>query len=203
MAAALDLIRAHGVGAVALRHVAKQVETGPASLYAYFTGRDELLEHVLDAAYVQVHLVDTDGHEGGWRHALAETIVNTITTLELYPGLGSVALGTIPVLPGALRLAEHELMLMGGGGVPPDRAALGVDLIAQFAASSAIERTIRMTGDHGEVERDDVRLIYENADPTRFPRVRQHAALLTTPDERARRDFAIRALIGGIEHTTT
>ncbi|WP_241704415.1 TetR/AcrR family transcriptional regulator [Leifsonia shinshuensis] len=199
MAAALRLIQQHGVDAVALRQVAEQVETGPASLYAYFAGRDELLEHVLDAAYAQVQLIDADDDADGWRAALAATIVNTITTLEQYPGLGSVALGTIPVLPGALRLAEHELALMEAGGVPAGRAALAVDLIAQFAASSALERTVRSSGNRGEGERAHVQTAYEHADPERFPRIRQHAALLTTPNEQARRDFAIRVLIDGID----
>lgn len=199
--AALVLIRQHGVDAVALRQVAEHVETGPASLYAYFAGRDELLEHVLDAAYGQVQLVDADDRGNGWRDALAATIVNTITTLEQYPGLGSVALGTIPVLPGALRLAEHELALMEAGGIPTERAALAVDLLAQFAASSAIERTNRSSsgGRRGDGEREQVHTAYANADAKRFPRIRQHAALLTAPNEQARRAFAIRVLIDGIE----
>ena len=199
--AALGLIQRLGVDAVALRQVAEQVETGPASLYAYFDGRDALLEHVLDAAYAQVQLIDDDAR--GWRSALADTIVNTIMTLEQYPGLGAVALGTIPVLPGALRLAEHELTLMEAGGVPAHRAALAVDLIAQFAASSAIERTVRSSGTRGVGERARVRAAYEDADPERFPHIREQAALLTSPDEQARRDFAIRVLIDGIEGSTS
>ncbi|WP_144764974.1 TetR/AcrR family transcriptional regulator [Curtobacterium sp. 9128] len=201
--AALGLIRQHGVDAVALRQVAEQVETGPASLYAYFAGRDVLLEHVLDAAYGQVQLVDAHDHADGWRGALAATIVNTVETLEQYPGLGSIALGTIPVLPGALRLAEHELALMDAGDVSADRAALAVDLIAQFAASSAIERTVRSSSRGGDGEREQVHTTYANADPGRFPRIRQHAALLTAPDEQARRGFAIRVLIDGIEGSTS
>ncbi|WP_336632697.1 MULTISPECIES: TetR/AcrR family transcriptional regulator [unclassified Microbacterium] len=201
--ATLALVRERGVDALTLRQVAERVDTGPASLYAYFANRDVLLEHVLDAAYAEVRLVDTHDGERGWREALAGTIVETITTLARYPGLGSVALGTIPVLPGALRLAEHELALMDEGGVPPGRAALGIDLIAQFAASSAIERSVRLLGGRGDGERQQVRSAYENADPALFPRIRRQAALLTAPDDRARRDFAIRVLIDGIERTAT
>ncbi|WP_348788937.1 TetR/AcrR family transcriptional regulator [Leifsonia sp. NPDC080035] len=201
--AALGLIRERGVDAVALRQVADQVETGPASLYAYFASREVLLEHVLDAAYAQVQLVDIDDGGLGWREALAETIVNTIETLARYPGLGSVALGTIPVLPGALRLAEHELSLMEAGGITAERAALAVDLIAQFAASSAIERTVRPNGNRGDGEREQVRAAYENADPERFPRIRERAALLTSPDDQARRTFAIRVLIDGIDRSAS
>lgn len=195
--AAMALIRERGVDAVSLRHVAEQVETGPASLYAYFEGRDVLLDNVLDAVYADVELVDAE--PARWRDALAATIINTIAALERYPGLGAVALGTIPTLPGALRLAEHELALMASGGIADDRAALAVDLIAQFAAATAIERTVRHDSRRGDGEREHVRRAYEKADPERFPRVARSAALLTGPDERARRDFSIRVLIAGIE----
>lgn len=197
--AALSLISERGVDAVTLRHVAERVQTGAASLYAYFTGRNDLLEHVLDAAYLQVDLAESRGGEHGWRDALAQTVANTIAVLERYSGLGSVALGTIPTLPGALRLAEHELMLMESGGVPIAHAALGVDLLAQFAASSAIERVVRLKDDPFNDRPRQVRAVYQNADPERFPRVAESANFLTVPDEEERRSFAIRALISGIE----
>ncbi|OUC79397.1 TetR/AcrR family transcriptional regulator [Gordonia lacunae] len=196
LGAARALMRERGVEAVSLRQVAQQVETGPASLYAYFANRDVLLEHVLDAAYGEVELVEVGA--GGWREALVATISNTIDALESYPGLGAFALGTIPTLPGALRLAEHELALMEAGAIPEDRAALAVDLIAQFAAATAIEHRTRKEHPRGDVERRHVRAAYENADPALFPRVARSAALLTGPDERARREFSIRAIIAGI-----
>ncbi|MBN9176842.1 MAG: TetR/AcrR family transcriptional regulator C-terminal domain-containing protein [Microbacterium sp.] len=199
----MALIRAHGVEAVTLRQVAEQVETGPASLYAYFANRDVLLGHVLDTAYAHVPLVDAGAHGLDWREALTQTIVNTIDVLQSYPGLGAVALGTIPILPGALRLAEHELMLMEAGGITDDRSAMAIDLIAQFAASTAIERTAQRDGARGDVEREHVRSAYESADPEQFPRITRSAALLTGPDEQVRREFAIRVLITGIELSTT
>lgn len=197
--AAMTLIRENGVDSVALRHVAALVETGPASLYAYFGNRDILLEHVLDAAYGQVSLVDATDDGRDWRDALAATIVHTIETLEMYPGLGTVALGSIPVLPGALRLAEHELALMEAGGVPADRAALAVDLIAQFTASTAVERTVKLSDREDSEDHRRVQGVYESADAVQFPHVARSAALLTGPDDAARRDFAIDVLLTGIE----
>lgn len=44
-----------------------------------------------------------------------------------------------------------------------------------------------------------VRRVDRDADPDRFPRIAGAADLLTQPDERARRDFAIRVLLLGIE----
>lgn len=198
--AALALIRERGVEAVTLRDVAAAVKTGPASLYAYFGGRDVLLEHALDRVYAGVELVDATDRD--WRSALTATIVNTIDALESFPGIGAVALGTIPSLPGALRLAEHELALMEAGGISGADAALAVDLIAQFAASTAVESTARQRGAAaGEGGQGAARDVYRTADPELFPRVQRLASALTEADERRRRDFAIRVIIAGLTAT--
>jgi len=196
LAATLALIRERGVDSVTLRDVAAAVNTGPASLYAYFGGRDQLLEHALDEVYGEVELVEAV--EGDWRSALAATVVNAIEVLESYPGIGAVALGSIPTLPGALRLAEHELALMEAGGIADEDAALAVDLIAQFAAATAVERTARRDGTAADDRREDVLAAYADADPDRFPHVRRLAPALTGADERRRRDFAIRVILSGL-----
>jgi AcrR family transcriptional regulator len=195
--AALALIRDRGVEAVTLRDVAAAVQTGPASLYAYFGSRDVLLEHALDEVYGSVELVDVA--DGDWRAALTATIVRTIEALEAHPGIGTVALGTAPNHPGALRLAEHELALMEAGGIPDADAALAVDLIAQFAAVTAVERTVRDRGQAGAGgQSGDAGALYDHADPERFPRVRRLVPALTGPDERRRRDFSIGVIIAGL-----
>lgn len=193
--AAMALIGERGIEAATLRAVAERVQTGPASLYAYFSSREALLEHVLDAAYSQVTLAAGDADS--WRRALAATIADTVETLQRYPGLGVVALGTIPTLPGAMGLAEHELMLMEAGGVSQDRAALAVDLIAQFVAATAVERRVRRD-QQGAADHSPARKAYEEADPAHFPHVARSAAALTGPDEQARRDFAIGVIINGL-----
>lgn len=202
--AALALIRERGVEAVTLRDVAAAVQTGPASLYAYFAHRDELLEHALDEVYGSVRLVGVgDVADGDWRAALAATIVRTIDALESYPGIGVVALGTTPTHPGALRLAEHELALLEAGGVPDADAALAIDLIAQFAAVTAVERTVRRrSGSGAGAPGADAAALGEHADADRFPRVRRLVPALTGPDERRRRDFSIGVIIAGLEATT-
>ncbi|GAA4176912.1 TetR/AcrR family transcriptional regulator [Gryllotalpicola koreensis] len=195
--AALTLIRERGVESVSLRHVAERVQTGPASLYAYFASRDVLLEHVLDDVYGTVELVDAGAGDRGWRDALAGTIVNTIDALGRYPGLGAVALGMIPTLPGALRLADHELGLMSLGGIPEAQAGLAIDLIAQFVAATATERTVR-GAPLGAPERDAIRDAFRSADPERFPHLVRSVDALTRPTEQERRDFAIQVIIAGI-----
>ena len=132
---------------------------------------------------------------------LFTTIVNTIEKLESFPGLATVALGAIPTREGALRLAEHELTLMELGGIDADAAALGVDLIAQFAAATAIERAVPGKRERGHTEREQLKAAYGGADPQVYPRVARLASALTAPDEPSRRDFAIQAILNGLTST--
>lgn len=108
-----------------------------------------------------------------------------------------MALGSILTLPGALRLADHELALMGRGGVPEPRAALAVDLISQFVAATATERTLR-GAPGGEYDRDQIGQTYRTTDPERFPHVARAADALVGPAEHERRDFAIGVIIAGL-----
>ena len=48
VATALDVLRAEGMDAVSMRRVAADLGTGPASLYAHVTGKDELLDLLYD-----------------------------------------------------------------------------------------------------------------------------------------------------------
>ena len=54
--AALEILRAEGLDAVTMRSVAAELDTGPASLYVYIRGRDELREAILDRVSSTIEL---------------------------------------------------------------------------------------------------------------------------------------------------
>ncbi|WP_237110859.1 TetR/AcrR family transcriptional regulator [Nonomuraea sp. MG754425] len=200
--ATLTLISAQGTRAVTLRAVAAALETGPASLYAYFANRDDLLYAALDAVYERCPLPPA-GLGGDWRVALAASLSGTIDALASYPGLGSVALGTVQLGPGAMRISEHLLMLMQLGGVPDETAVLALDLFALFVAASAVEHSAPMRAvGAGARRRQDlaqqVSQAYAEAAPERYPRLHALSGKLPDADEPARSRFAINTLINGI-----
>ncbi|MFB6571538.1 TetR/AcrR family transcriptional regulator [Streptomyces noursei] len=55
-AAAIGLADAGGLAAVSVRRVARELGTGPASLYRYVAGRDDLVDLMVDAATAEVDL---------------------------------------------------------------------------------------------------------------------------------------------------
>src|SRR5215469_8232639 len=70
VAAAIDVLDEAGMAGLSMRKVADRLGTGAASLYAYVSGRDELLELVFDELVGQVELPEPDPKR--WREQLME-----------------------------------------------------------------------------------------------------------------------------------
>ena len=71
VAGALELIDRDGLGALSMRNLAKELQTGTTTLYRHVVGKDEVLVLVADAVLGETQLrrpVD----RMGWRHVLEE-----------------------------------------------------------------------------------------------------------------------------------
>ncbi|MFE0602670.1 TetR/AcrR family transcriptional regulator [Streptomyces sp. NPDC058892] len=152
--AGLEVLREEGLTSVTMRRVAARLDTGPASLYVYVTGREELLRLMFDAVVATVPLPEASapaargseapssggsGAGAGWREALAATIAGAVRALSEYPGLARVSLGHIPTSPAWLDLFDRVLGLLLAGGVERQRAAWGCDLIALYIGAASYE----------------------------------------------------------------
>src|SRR3954452_21308139 len=67
LAAALDLARREGPGALSMRRIAQELDVWPMSLYRHFRDRDELLDALAQEA---AHDIATPGAGGDWREEL-------------------------------------------------------------------------------------------------------------------------------------
>src|SRR5579875_1361621 len=168
VAAAVALMREHGLERVTMRRLAQELDTGPASLYVYFADADELHAGILDELLGEVDLQPAGGD---WRERLTGVLLSCTRVLFEHPALARSALVTRPSGPHYLNLLETLLALLAEGGVPPDRAAWGVDALLLFAIATAAEQgTRRATPETG---RDMAALVaaVRNADPQDYPRL--------------------------------
>jgi AcrR family transcriptional regulator len=147
---ALRLMREEGVERVTMRRLAKELDTGPASLYVYVRDTDELHAAVLDELLAEVDLSPVAGSEP-WRGRLDAVLGSYVQLLYAHPSLARTAVVTRPSGPNYLALIEALLRLLAQGGVPVDRAAWGVDLLLQLATSNAAEHGTR----NGPAKRKD------------------------------------------------
>lgn len=196
VAAAVAVLRAEGLRKVTMRRLAQELDTGPASLYVYVRNTDELHAAVLD------ELLGTVGpapDAGSWRERLERVLTAYTAMLLRYPDLARSALTARPSGPHYLDLIETLLALLDEGGVPPERAAWGVDLLLQHATATAAEHAGPDADGRGDW--DTLARAVQGADEQTHPHIAALAGPLLSGPPKARLSWGFQALISGIERT--
>src|ERR1700720_2312851 len=155
VAAALTVMRAEGLDKVTMRRLARELDTGAASLYVYVRNTAELHAAMLEQLLGQVDLSPVTA-AGDWRDRLITVLSSYTSILFGQPGLAQSVLVTRPSGPAYLSLAEAILALLAAGGVHPARAAWAVDILLHFATSTAAEQGTRHRAAGTEAEEDAV-----------------------------------------------
>jgi AcrR family transcriptional regulator len=127
VATALDVLRAEGMDAVSMRRVAADLGTGPASLYAHVTGKDELLDLLYDEVVGTIPLPVPD--PARWQEQATQLWSDCRDALARAGDIARYSLGRVPMGPNALRLSELTMTLLRMGGVPDQAVAWAVDVV--------------------------------------------------------------------------
>ncbi|AKU15888.1 TetR/AcrR family transcriptional regulator [Luteipulveratus mongoliensis] len=140
--AALRLADAHGIDAVTMRAVAREVGAGSASLYRYVENRDDLVELMIDEAYAAFDL--TSPPTGDWLADLLELARQSRRILLDRPWIIDVVATRTPMGPRVVAYLDHALGLLADIDVP---AATRLEAVAILSA------TVRLLV-HEEAQRD-------------------------------------------------
>jgi AcrR family transcriptional regulator len=199
--AALAIVRAEGLDAVTMRRVATELDTGPASLYVYIRGRDELRNAMLDRVGSLIELEEPD--PARWREQVHALLDRTLAALEDHPGIASVAVANPPSSPRVLRFAENLLGLLLAGGVTAPDAALACDSLPLLTTATALETDAwRAQGNTRETDVADVadRLFaaFTSLPPDAFPLLTRYSRELIVRDGDERFHFAVDTFLDGL-----
>ena len=184
-----------------MRKVAERLGTGAASLYAYVSGKDELLELVFDELVGQVALPEPDPE--AWREQLITVMRDFHGVLVSHRDAALAGLGRVPTTPKTLDAAESMVGIMRAGGLSDHVIALGIDQLILYVAASAFEQSLyahgAMSSDEVEQYFEDVHRFYSALPADRFPRLASIADDMTGFDGDDRLQFGLDALISGLE----
>jgi len=197
VAAAVRLLRTEGLERLTMRRLAATLDTGAASLYVYFHSTEQLHSALLDALLGDVELSPV-ASDGPWRERLARVVDSYTAVLFEYPSVARLSVFTRPSGPHGLQLFEALLALLDEGGVAPGAAAWGVDLIVQYATSTAAEHSSRdEQPGTAEEERDLARSLAELA-PDTHPHLYRLRSALLSGEGRARFHWGLDVILSGL-----
>jgi AcrR family transcriptional regulator len=197
---ALKQMRERGYEAVSMRSVARDLGTGPASLYAHVANRNELDALVIERVAGQLEVPDPDPER--WREQLREVMVAMLALYDAHPGVARASLGMIPMSPRVLRVTERLAALVRAGGVPAQPTAWFLDQMALYVSSVAVERDVwRRRGEVSEEHEEQAELVHQffrDLPDDEFPVLASMASALASggPDERFR--FGVDLMIAGL-----
>lgn len=198
---ALRILRLEGLEAVTMRRLATELDTGPASLYVYFSGRQELRDAMLDRASELIELEEPD--PARWRGQVHRLVNSVLEMLEAHPGLAEVAVANPPTGERSMRFAENLLALLRAGGITDRDAAWAVDILPLITTASAVETVVRqrrMAEQGSSWEDTAARLdrVFEALPPDQFPNLSGLRRELTSGTGDARFTFAIDVFLDGL-----
>lgn len=202
---AIDQMRQHGYDAVTMRSIARELGTGPASLYAHVANRAELDQLVVGRVCSQWQIPEPDPDR--WDEQLRRSMRDLLELYRANPGVARCTLGMIPLDPALLAVTERLVALLKAGGVSDQHAAWFVDVGSLHVASVAVEEDIwRERGalhDPATVSEeavvDRVREVFAHLPADRFPWLSSLAETMTTGTGDERFAFGIDLLVGGLK----
>ncbi len=200
VAAATSVMRAEGVGRVTMRRLAKELDTGAASLYVYVSDTDELHALILDDLLGEVDL--TAAAAGGdWRERLWQVVSSYRDVLYAHPSLARVALTTRLSGPHYLAIAEVVLALLDEGGMDPHAASWAVDVLLLVGTAAAVEQGSRHERPGAAREHEVMTNSVLSASPRTYPHIAAIGEDLVSGTPATRTRWAFDALVNGAFHT--
>ncbi|GAA3560485.1 TetR/AcrR family transcriptional regulator [Amycolatopsis ultiminotia] len=198
---ALDILAAEGIRAVSMRRVAQQLETGPASLYAYVSNKEELDELMLDAVLGEIPCPEPDPEH--WDEQVKEQVRRQVRAMMTYPGIAKVAWNTpIPVTPNALRQGEAMLAFLRAGGLDRKQAAFAGDALSMYAKAFAYEASGWTFGEYDPAhmaERERRMADYVQSLPAgAFPNLARIGQFFNAGTSADRMEFALETFVAGL-----
>ena len=199
--AALAILRSEGLQAVTMRRVAAALDTGPMSLYVYVSGREGLLQAMLDRVTASIELEPPDPSR--WRAQLHSLLQRLHQALLAHPGMAALTLADPPTTETVLLLAENLLGILLAGGLDPQDAAWACDILVLLVTAVASEddvRRARRGGEDGDRQQqvDEIYTTLAGLPPDRFPLITANAARMVAGDGDERFRFAVDVVIDGV-----
>jgi AcrR family transcriptional regulator len=199
--AAISILDRDGVDALTIRRLAKELDTGSATLYWHIRNKDELAEQVYDRVMGEIQLPEPDPSR--WQEQTKDLARQSYQVRLRHNDLVRLSLGRIPVGPNMLQVMEWNLGLLRSAGIPDRPAAYFGDMLGRFVDASVLEVTMApgAKGDLTDGDRTQFEAIaqyFAALPPHLFPNLLAVAGEMFVGDDDDRFEFGLDLLITGL-----
>jgi AcrR family transcriptional regulator len=199
--AALSIVDAEGLDALTMRTVAHSLGTGAASLYAYVSSKEELLELVVERAIGEVRF-EGEPDPGRWLEQMKSVAQEIRRMYARHGDLARASFGRIPLGERALEASEWMTGVLRAGGLPDQVVALAGDLLGMYVTATAYEESLytreNVTADEFAQFTAGLRDYFASLPADRFPNLVELAEPLTASGRESRFDFGLEVLLRGL-----
>jgi AcrR family transcriptional regulator len=162
---ALEVVDEQGADALSMRTLAQRLNSGTATLYRHFSGRADLIAHVVDKVFGAIELDVATLSTMPWQDACKAAAHSMFDGLRRHRHVTSLLAEDVPVGPNALAARERMIAFLLGNGFPPVLAARSYATLARYILGFAIQ----LNNSHGDLGDAKVTQIFHDLDPARFP----------------------------------
>jgi len=193
--AAVDLLDEHGAAALTMRGLAAALGTKPMTLYTHVRNKDDLIDGVLGLVLDQVPFPEIGS--ASWQELFREMLGTYRRVLLRHPGVVPIIQGR-PVNPSGawVRGVEHALGMLRAAGFDSSTATNVLRALLSLTYGVVLNETMNR-------QRDDASASLTPLAHVDAPEVAAAAADLEHPDFDAFFDFALDAMIAGLEARLT
>lgn len=135
--AAVDFADEHGVEALSMRELARELGFGVMSLYNHVANKDELLDGMVDRVASEIEAPSSPS--GDWRHALRETALSAHRTLLRHPWASAMWSNRTPG-PARLRYFDSILRGLREAGFSVETACRGFHAITTHVLGFTLQK---------------------------------------------------------------
>ncbi|HEX6234602.1 MAG TPA: TetR/AcrR family transcriptional regulator [Jiangellaceae bacterium] len=133
---AIAVADAEGLDAVTMRRLAQELGVAAMTLYTYVPGKAELLDLMLDYAYIRMPRTPFEGKP--WRARLEAVASDNRSLFATHPWAATISTVRPPLGPGALGKYEHELAAVDGTVLDDVEMDAALTLVLQFVRTAAL-----------------------------------------------------------------
>jgi AcrR family transcriptional regulator len=197
---ALGLIDREGLGALSMRNLAAELQTGTTTLYRHVSGKDEVLVLVADAVLGEARA--RRPLEGlGWREVLRELAFSMRMVLSSHPSVAALIATVVPVGPNSLRARDLILGALRERGFDPALAADVYTALAHQVLASVLQEPMRdfRAGGLGASKSLTLRDFYRSLPAGQYPHLVGLADALTSRTAAEEFEFGLGCMLDGVE----